>query len=83
MHAEGRGEPSGAGAVVRKLAVDELQSVSAGALFYANDTRARLTLGPQLSAAVDLILMHLFLKCMQTLQNHKLSCRCSIFMNEV
>ena len=47
-------ESSGAGAVVRKLAVDELQSVSAGALFYANDTRARLTLGPQLSAAVDL-----------------------------
>ena len=63
-------ESSGASAVVGELAVGELRPVSAGALFYANDTRARLTLGPQLSAAVDLILMHLSLKCMQTLKNH-------------
>ena len=46
MRAEGRGEPSGAGAIVRKVAVGELQPVSTGALFCANDTRARLTLGP-------------------------------------
>ena len=68
VRVDGRGEPCGAGATVGELAVGELRPVSAGALFYANDTRARLTLGPQLSATVDLILMHLFLKCMQTLK---------------
>ena len=80
---ESREESSGVGAVIGELAVDELRPVNTGALPCANDTQAGLTLGPQLSAAVDLILMHLFLQCMQTLKNHKLSCRCSILVNQI
>ena len=83
MRAEGHGEPCGAGAIVEDLTIGELRPVSAGALFCANDAWARLTFGSQLSAAVDLILMHLFLKCMQTLKNHKLSCRCPILVNQI
>ena len=83
MHAEGRKESNDVGAMVGELTVGELWPVNSGALPCADDTRARLTLGPQLSAAVDLILMHLFLKCMQTLKNHKLSCRCPILVNQI
>ena len=54
MCAEGHGEPCGADSVVGELAVGELWPVNAGALFCANDTRARLTHGPQLSATVNL-----------------------------
>ena len=54
MRAEGLGEPCGAGATVGELAIGELRLVSAGALFCATDAWARLTHGPQLSAAVDL-----------------------------
>ena len=57
---ESREESIGASAIVGELAVGELQPVSTGALLCADDTWARLTLGPQLSAAVDLILMHFF-----------------------
>ena len=54
MHAEGLGEHCGASAIVEELAISELRPVSAGALFCATDTQARLTHGPQLSAVVDL-----------------------------
>jgi len=54
VHAEGLGEHCGASVVAGELTIDELWPVSAGALFCATDTRAWLTHGPQLSAAVDL-----------------------------
>ena len=54
MRAEGRGEPCGVGAIIGVLTIGELRPVSAGALFCATDAQARLTHGPQLSAAVDL-----------------------------
>ena len=83
MRAEGLGEPCGAGATVGELAIGELRLVSAGALFCATDAWARLTHGSQLSAAVNLMLVHLFLKCMQTLKNHKLSSKCLILVNQI
>ena len=79
---ESHEESSGVDAIVEELTIGELRPVNTGALPCADDTWARLTLGPQLSAAIDLILMH-FLKCMQTLKNHKLSCRCPILVNQI
>ena len=54
MHAEGYGEPCGAGAIIGELTVVELRPVNTGALPCADDTWARLTLGPQLSVCDDL-----------------------------
>ena len=54
MRAGGHGEPCGGDAIVGGLAIGELRMVRASALFCTTNARARLTHGPQLSAAVDL-----------------------------
>ena len=54
MCAEGLRDHRGASAIAGELAIGELWSVSAGALFCAYDAQARLTHGSQLSASVDL-----------------------------